>query len=346
MLLTIDGQPISEIGAWSLGEWSTNMQGPEELAWQMRAGAPDPRLRPSLLVELIDGGTVVWSGTSERPARGTGQMSARGHAAAAYETPALTAGGASTMVADTAIDAAISRGALLWRRPDSVSSTAVSTDTLGETPTIGELLDAVADEAGQWWRVGANRVVELYARPSTPRWLVTAGAGTLDVVEGDYASKLFGRRRTSTGGYATESVEDADATALTGYREDLVDLTPLGYTTQAKAEAILAGMLSKGRGRLKFANGVRGSRFEILNLGGVPAHLPAVSGGQLARFMVQHDETRYLQGRGYVDELIGRVVHPEGESSAVELQPLGLARGADFRDAVAFMASRRKRDRK
>lgn len=345
MFLTVDDKPVSELGSWALGEWSTILQGPEALAWRMRPTRPDSAIRPNQLIRLYDGGTCVWSGYANRPNRGSGEMSARGLHVKAYETAALDGSGNITQNLDVAIDAAIARGALPgWIRQASLSTTAVSTDvaTIDGDTTIGQLADAVADEQSKWWRVTANGVVQLYSRPTSPTWLLTPQAGTLDIVDGDYASRLYGRRRGSTGNFATEHVDDLDAEAATGYAEATTDLTALGYITQAKAEAILTGMLAKGRARFQFANGVEASRWQILTIGSVPAHLPAVNAGTVARFLVQHDDTRYLQGRGYVDELIGRVVHPEGQNTSIEVQPNGLVRGADWRDAIAYMTARSK----
>lgn len=345
MFITVDERPVSEIGPWAIREWTSNLQGPEDLTWIMRPGPPDPLLKPGALVELRDGSSTAWSGILTRPARGSGEIKARGHATQAYETPALDGAGAVTLSLDTAIDAAISRGALHWIRRTSIPNTGITGDntTITGVPNIGQLLDAYADETSQWWRVTPDRVVEMYAKPTTPRWFVTAEAGTVDIVQGDYASRLYGRRRTSTAGvYATEHIDDTAAEAALGYAEDTVDLTDLGYLTAGKAQSVLTGMLAKGRARPRFANGVRGSRWQILSIGQVPAHLPAIQAGELARFIVQHDETRLLQGRGYIDELIGRVIHTD-DPGVVEIQPDNLARGADWRDAVAYMASKRRR---
>lgn len=343
MLLTIAGIPMGEIGTHEIGEWTETVSGPEDLAWQMDPGPPDPRIKPGLLVELRDGGNVVWSGVSNRPNRRTGELSARGHAGEAYRCAAMDGSGNGTMVLDTAIDAAISRGALQWLRPNSISSTALTSDANGEIPTIGELLDAVTNTNDEWWRVGPDRVVETFAKPTSPKWWVSPDAGTLDVVEGDYASRLYGRRVGSAGGYSTTYSEDTDAEALYGYREDYTDLTGLGVLTAGEAQDILAGMLTKGRARLSFANSVIGSPLQIQTVGGIPAHLAAIKPAELARFMAQHDQSRYLQSRGYVDEMIGRVIHQGEQTTAAELQPHNLVKGADWRDAIAYMAHRKRR---
>lgn len=347
MFLTVDSRPVSEIGGWTITERTANLQGPEDLTWQMQPGPPDPLLKPGASVVLRDGSTVVWTGVLTRPVRGTGEFKAKGHATRAYSVPALDGAGAVTLNLDTAIDAAISRGALDWIRRTSIATAGVSSDstTIDGVPTIGQLLDAAADETSQWWRVTPGRVVELYSKPTTPKWFVTGEAGTIDIVEGDYASRLYGRRRTNTAGvYATEHIDDTAAEAALGYSEATVDLTPLGYLTAGKAQSILTGMLAKGRARPSFANSVRGTRWQILTIGQVPAHLAAVEPGDLARFIVQHDETRLLQGRGYIDELIGRVIHTD--PGVVEIQPDNLTRGADWRDAIAYMASKKGRKRR
>lgn len=337
MHIQVAGRPLTE--GYQLEEWSSTMQGSEAMEWTVKPGLPDPRLRPGQLVELFDGPACVWVGRLGQPDRAAGRMKATGLAELAYSTPSLNSGGAVTTVANTAVDAAITRGALPWIRDASLSAANVSTDTQGETPTIGEILDAAADDVGKWWRIGNDRRVEFYSKPTTPQWVTTPAAGALGVAEGDYASVLQGRRRDVTAGtYATETVSDAEALALLGRVEATVDLTALGYLTAAKAQSILAGRLAKGRARYKWTNGISVSPFTLRSPGGVPAHMTSVFGGDLVRFMVQRDESRYLRGRGYVDELIGRIEHRPTQG-VVELQPANLDEGIDLRDAVAGVGS-------
>jgi len=346
--IKVGGRWLSELAPWELGEWSTDLRGPDDLAWRMLPERPHPLLVAGALVEMYDAAVLRWSGRLDQPDLTTGDLRATGLYRTAYEVPALDGGGAPTSVANTAIDAAIARGALPgWKRSNFVSTTAMSADLQGEAPSIGDLLDVLADHEGKWWHLDESGEVDLFSRPAKTKWLVSEDAGALGFVEGDYASTIQGRRRSGASSYAVETVTDTSAAARFGPREGYEDLTHMGEMTSGRVSAVLIGQSTKGRNRFGFANSVTVTGEQLMTSGGVPAHLPCVKGGEVARFLVQRDQTRLLAGAGYVEEMLGKVVqHPQTRTA--ELQPADLAVGADFVDTLAWFAQRdnRKRRRK
>lgn len=346
MQIVVNGRLLCELGPWDLGDWSTELRGSDDLSWTMRQGRPHPYLRAGMLVELYDGPARVWYGRLDQPDLASGQLQATGLFRQAYDVPALDGGGAPTSVANDAIDAAITRGALPgWKRTGLVSTAAMSTDLQGEAPSIGELLDVLADHEGKWWRVQNDGDVELYSRPPNARWLVSASAGALGLAEADYASTIQGRRRSGASTWVVETYTDTAAASRFGAREGYEDLTHMGQMTQARVLAVLGGQASKGRARYGFTNSVPVSTYQLMSAGGVPAHLPAVRGGDVARFAVQPDQSRFLVGAGFVEEMIGRVIHHPRERYA-EIQPADLALGVDMVDTLAYFAERKPRRRR
>lgn len=340
---------LSELGPWQLGDWSTELRGSEDLTLTTRPGRPHPYLVTGAAVELFDATKRVWKGRLDRPDTAGGELKATGLYRLAYDVPALDGGGAPTSVANTAVDAAISRGALPgWSRSNFLSTTAMSNDLQGEAPMIGDLLDLLADHEGKWWRVDADGEVDLFARPSTPRWRVTQDAGALGFSEAGYASTLKARHRdTGSGtGWSISTFTDTSAATQFGPRESMSDYGHMGSMTGARVVAVLTGQSQKGQGRFGFANGVTVSRHQILTNGGIPAHLPIVKGGDLARFMVQHDQTRFLNGRGHVEEVLGKVTHHPASETA-DIEPANLDAGAgSFVDTLAWFATRDHKKRR
>lgn len=349
MQVKVGGRWLSELGPWQLGDWSTELRGSEDLAWVMTPGRPHPMLTTGAIVELYDATEPVWKGRLDYPNLSSGELAATGLYRIAYDVPALDGGGAPTSVANTAVDAAITRGALPgWSRSSFLSTTAMSNDLQGEAPSIGDLLDILADHEGKWWRVDATGEVDLYSRPATPKWRVPASAGALGFAEGDYASNLKARHRdTGSGtGWSVSSYTDSQAADRFGTRESSSELGYMGSMTPARVIAVLTGQATKGRARFGFANGVTVTRDTLTTLGGVPAHLPVVKGGDLAQFMVQHDQTRYLLGRGHVEEVFGKVTHHPTTLTA-DIEPANLAAGAgSFVDTLAWFADRDQKNRR
>ena len=334
MQLQVAGVWLSSLGAWGDLEWSTCLQGSDEVQWHMATtrqqslrGRRSRNRRP--LVTLYDSTRPVWAGVLGEPDDATGGFVATGLWKQAYNYTALTGAGARTSVPNTAVDAAINRG-LPWTRLGSLSASVVSSDVLDEVASVGELLDAWADKAGKRWAVNASGEVYAYTAPTSPSWHLTPGV-TLGTTDDSYASTLVGRRRTSTGGKDTEIVTDADAAARWGYREAWVDLTHLGYLTAGEANTILTAMLDKGIARLGYTNSVTVTSQQLLTAGGTPARLSQVRAGLKARVHGLWDDTRELNGRTTLDFLVGRTVH---QADTVELQPVGLA-PRNFTDVLA-----------
>lgn len=319
--LVVDGVALTSVAGWGDVEWSTNTHGSDELSFAVNS-TKRTVLRGRKRIQLYEGGLAIWSGTLNEPDQEAGTFRATGLWQLAENTPALDGGGVVTMIPDTAIDAAIARGALPgWSRPASVSGSAVSSDTLGEVPSLAQLLDAYADAASVWWAINAHGQVWSYSKPAYS--MVHTIREAPGISDEGYVTALLGRRRTNTGGYTTELVVDTAAAARWGYREQTIDLTKLGYITALKAQNIMQGQLDKGRARLGFSHSFEVTRATLLTAGGIGMNTRRAIAGKTLRFPLW-DATRELNGRPYLDVLIGRTTHRQNDPVA-ELEPWQMA---------------------
>lgn len=323
----VDGQWLTGIAPWGELTWSHAADGGcKDASWKMDLPATytSPNLRRNKLVEIRFGPQNIWQGILTEPdydddwtftAQG---LSALGDG----DWLAFDASLNTTSTPDTAIDQAIARG-IPWTRPSSISSAAFgsATDATDSINYVGDLLDAYADSVGRRWGVDAMGQVYCVADPTSPTWYLTPGSGRFGLADDDYASDLFGRYLTSTGTYATATVGDAAARASLGRREFPVDLTPLGTITALQAQTYLQGLLTKGKSRMGYTNGLTVNAYQLTTPGGTPASLPLVTAGDLVRmFGVVNEQGQPLP---YLDWVIGETSYEAG-SDTIGLTPVGL----------------------
>lgn len=335
--LKIDGRWANTIAPWGGLGWTTKAQGGmHELSWSMDVDTRfrDRSLRTDALVEIYDGPSRIGAGLLQEPDLAEGQFVARGLYRQAENFLALDASLDGTSVPNTAIDQAIARG-LLWGRAASFSSVAFTASTATTAPnTLHALLTDFSDSTSAFWYLDSVGFVHNTVPATTPTWFLAPGLTELGVAEDDYASDLFGRRLASGGSFEVETVGDATARAFFGRREAAVDLTTLGVISQAKAESILTGRLAKGLARPSFTKSVDVTPGQLLSRGGVPADLTMVRAGQVVRSHGLFDDIRFLNGKSYLDWLIGETRHEDG-SGVITLSPVGLAP----RDLAAVLAA-------
>lgn len=338
--LRIDGVWATGIAAWGGLEWVTKSQGGmHEITWSMDTDTTfrHPALRTGVLVEVFDGPARIGAGTLQEPDVASGSFVAMGLYRSAERFLCLDGSGNGTSIPNTAIDQAIVRG-LPWKRRQSFFASRFTPDGATDNPAatnyLNTLLDGVADQFTTYWLIDRDGYVLTRVADTEPTWLLPPGLTDLGVAEDEYASDLYGRRLGTGGTFAVNTRGDAKARAAFGRREAAVDLTPLGIITQAKAEAILDGMLAKGKARPAFTESVEVSSSQLLSIGGVPADLSMVEAGQVVRSYGFFDDIAQLDGRTYLDWLIGETKYADG-SDTIMLSPQGLAP----RDLAAVLAS-------
>lgn len=310
--------------------------GSDELSWALGT-QPTRRFRGGELVSGHIGGSCVWSGSLLEPDESQDRMTAQGAWREADGYMALTSGGLATAVPDTAIDQAIARG-LKWTRPISISSAATELDVSSGPARLGALLDAYAENSAKRWSVTPGRIVSAAADPTVPTYQTLPLDGGLGYALDNYASQLFGRYVNSAGGaLATTSSTDATADNLHGHREDVVDLTPKGPISTARAQAILAGLLATGRSTPKWTASIDLAYGELLNMGGVPVALETVAAGSVVRIHGGFELAQRLNGAMFIDVLIGQTDLSAGN---LTLQPMQVATRT-FVDALAAAMSKK-----
>lgn len=298
--------------------------GSEQLSWRMSPTFRHSLLeRGGLLVEGFDTGQRIWRGRLAQPAT-DGQFTASGSWSEAAGVLAIDGSGNATNVPDTAIDAAISRGAVSWTRPASVSSAAWG--TASEPMRLVDLLDQAMAGLGIRWYVNADGEARALADPTTPAFVipqVATGQG-LTLADDDYYSHLTGTYLAAGPVFVTVTVGDAAAATRWGRREALVDLTDMGVITAPTATAQLNARLALTGARLQFAESLQVGYGQITTTGGTPVALSTPRAGQMVRLVGVTDNSRPGGNLPYTDIVIGRSAYTDGEATAT-LSPVNLA---------------------
>ena len=324
--LRINGRWAAEIAGWGGLAWKTKLPGGvDEITWSMDTDVSyrHPALRSGVLVELFDGPERIGAGRLTEPDIAAGTFTATGLYRAEYgHALALDSSGAPTTTPNTAIDEALARGASTIKRAANFSSFAFTAEA-NNSNKILDLLNAFSDSTGSWPVVDGWGYITNFVPPTTPDLVLAPGSVDLGVAEDDYASDLYGTRLTSGGTFVVEHRGDADARAAYGRREEAVDLTSLGVITEAKAEAILDGLLAKGAARPAFTKAITVADGMLLNVNGAPVDLSTVTAGQVVRSSGLYDDVADL-GQSHLDWVIGETAYEAG-SGVISLSPLGLS---------------------
>jgi hypothetical protein len=317
--LRVGGYPATEIAAHSPVTWETRADGGSfkaSWAFALTRRSQHQALRPGTLVEVICGGVNMFTGWLGYPDRTTWECTAYGLASVAREQ-FLALDGTLSNTRDVA--AAITQAqATGWpaTNPDAITGTASGTAT-GNPVTLGVLLDDLALDLGKRWGVDGQGRLFMTADPTTPRWLAAPDSAAFGVTDEGAASTLYGRYLDSTTStYLT-------AIAGSGSPQEAVDLSDRGAMSNAQAVTILTGMLAETSGGA-WTNGVTLTRDQIQTVGGTPAFLPAVRGGQMVRTLGLDYATQGMA----LDTVIGATRYTQDEHSIyvepVNTKPHGL----------------------
>lgn len=337
---------VGKTGAWSdptyTTRWGDGACGNYEASWTMPlpSGFSHPLLRRGTLVELMDGPYRVGSPfVMSEPAVGAGfedpwQFTATGigrdvEGANSFFCFRLS-DGETTAIPSEAVDFAMSDGWRIAGRLASVPTSAIGgTATTEELMTVGSLLNATGDQAGQHWGVNSDNYLFFAADPTTPTYHVTPGAAALGTADDDYASVVRLRYNdSSTGTYKTVSATNTQTDTRFGRKNYAVNLTGAGAMSSATAQTYANGILAKFKGRLGWTNGLTLTSNEILTLGGVPASLSKVAedvgNGCMVRLYGIYNDLLEFNGQMWLDIVIGEAKYVD-DAQTIVLSPAGLA---------------------
>lgn len=192
------------------------------------------------LAEVRMGGLCLLAGWLTEPDWLGGTMSIEAAATEGGSTLCLDGSGNLSSTPDTILDAAISRAAVTWNRPASVSATPLTTgDTTAALNYVTDMLGQFATlNTGSRTYVDAMRSVRVGSDPTVAEIFIQSGAGELPWASEAQATRLAGRYQDATGTLGTVFVGS-------GPIEKAIDMTGLGPQTSASAAAILASALAQ-----------------------------------------------------------------------------------------------------
>lgn len=304
--------------------WSTAaVGGCWEAAFEIDPTKTPPGIDKSAAVQYRLGMTNVWRGVVDTISE-SGTVTCIGPWSAANEIGAMDGSGFGTLVPDTALSAAVARGAIGWRLPTAgVSNVAVIDGTSGEPMLLTDQLETLALKTGSIVGVDANFDLYYGAPPTTPNWIVSPHAGArLDVV-GDYVSHLWGDYISTSGAWAKVGpIINQPAADAWGRREATANLEEVGPINSTTAATILTSMLASGAARKSVTGTLSLSREQILTPGGEAAPLTMIRAGQRARLLGVGDGTNAAMRTLYTDIVIGQCSFTEGEDE-ISFDPMG-----------------------
>lgn len=304
--------------------WSTKaLGGCHEAAFEIDPTNIPPGMYRGAAVQLRSGMTNNWRGEVHNVGA-DGTVTCIGPWSVAAQIGALDGAGVGTLVPDTALNAAVARGAISWRIPTGgVSNVAVVDGTAGEPMLLTQQLEAWAIKTGAL--VGVDADNNIYAGPASanPAWVVSPHAGARLDVTGDYVTHLWGDYVTPAGTWGKVGpVIDTVAANAWGRRESTADLSELGPINSTTATTYIASMLATGAARKAVTGTLRLSRQQLMTPGGEPAALSMVKGGQRVRLLGVADGTNAAIRNLYTDIVIDQCSFTEGEDQ-ITFDPMG-----------------------
>lgn len=312
-------------------EWPTaGIGGPVSAQFSLLLPASQ---RPSWLVKgalaVVRSGLMpVLSGSIAETDWDSGTITIDGAAREGGTTACLTAGGLTSSTPDTVIDAAISRAAITWSRPLSISTTALTSgDETARLNSVTELLAAYAVESGSRLYVDASRQLLKGSDPTVAEVFTIPGAGELAWTTERQATRIIGRWANSSGTLTNTVVGS-------GAIERLVDMTPKGPLDSTRATNILNSILAKSTSggwtngltlsATQFLGGRRGTLCEVAN---------RVGRGVIVRLNGQRDPRPDRPPVGYVDFIVERSEWHVADGT-ITLTPRGMV-ASDFGSILA-----------
>lgn len=242
-------------------------------------------------------------------------------------TVCLTSGGVPSSTPDTVIDAAISRGAITWTRPASISASALTTgDETEKLNTVTDLLTAYADESGSRLYVDQYRRLLKASDPTFSTVFAIPGAGELAWATEAQATRLIGRWKNAAGTLSTTIVGS-------GALERRIDMTPRGQLDSTRANAILNSILTRSTAG-GWVNGLTLTSGQFLSAPHLAGIAEAAGRGLMVRNLGQRDPRQDRVQVGFVDFIVERSEWNVSEGT-ITLTPRGMV----SRDFAAILKS-------
>jgi hypothetical protein len=314
----VDGRPLSSLASW--GDLKITHRWPYgcwALDWGM-ALKPYQRpigLKADVPVEARMGSAVIWSGVLVRPDWDAGTFEADGLARQGEETLCLTSDGETTSTPDTAIDAAIARGAVDWIRRSSLSSAAFADGgSTADLNYVTALLDAWSSAQGKRWGVNARREVYAVADPTTPSIYIRPGTGVLGVA----AEAIAG---TVVGAYYDADHVPHRVSVGSGRPEVGVGLANRGALDSTSATAIITGIRDQLQAVTGWTNGITVTADQVTAPGGEGMALDRVVAGEMSRLLGLRDERG---ASAQTDIVLGETIW-DVTAGTVQCNPVGLS---------------------
>jgi hypothetical protein len=272
-------------------------------------------------VDLMIGARPVWPGYLSEVDWDSGRITARGSATEGDSTPTLDNSGLTTSIPDSAVDSAITRGEVTWRRASSISSTAYGAS--GETVSLNSLTDLLTawqTEAKKRTYVDPSRALRVADDPTVPSYHLLPGSGELSWASEAQADRLIGRYQSSAAG-ALSNVTVTAPGAKVPYTVRMIDMTPRGLLDSTRATNILQGILADVAAG-GWTGGITITRHDFAGAPDLSEVAESVGRGLMVHKLGQRDPRPGRVPVGYIDFIVGQSVWRPVEDT-ITLTPIG-----------------------
>ena len=290
---------LGELGHVTALRYSFTLPGgPDQMSCtlQREARYRTSALTPGRWVEVLRGGSVVWSGKLDEPDCSSGLWSITAQGAGVFGTSLGAVFHTWLNNPDESINNAIARG-LNWTNP-GIGSPAGMWLGQRQNPgslTITDLLNLVCTRGGLTWYVGRQNRLSVFPLPSKVNRVLVATSPVSRSLGGDINTIWIRHRdivpdpsdtviKKVKKGYVTISVTNDASIAKHGPLETFLDLSSAGLMTDAEASAVGQHVLDRYQ-RASFAGPFTVQPGQYLNRGGVPVDLGCEQAGTVARLV-------------------------------------------------------------
>jgi hypothetical protein len=302
--------PTAGIGGPVSAQFSLLLSASQRPGWLTKGALSEVRL----------GGFPLLAGAVAEVDWSNGTVTIDGAAREGSTTTALTAGGLTSSTPDTFIDAAITRGALTWTRPASISTTALAIGETEKLNNVRDLIAAYADESGSRIFVDPWRRILKDVDPTAPEVFVIPGAGELPWTTDQQATRILGRWANLAGTLKTTGVGS-------GAIERPIDMTPKGPLDSTRATNILNSILAKSSSG-GWTGGLTLSASQCMGTPHLASIAERVGRGLMVRLNGQRDPRTSSLPVGYVDFIVDRSEWHVTDGT-INLSPRGMV-SSDF----------------
>jgi len=306
------------------------------------SGSRPAAIDPGRTVEILRGGSIVWSGrlNEGQPSASGWALSAHGLGGMATDFDAVyTPLSAAGWTLNGPVDAAIARG-LPWVNP-GITAGWLSQQVDSGSQKISDHLNGIAGPSGQTWEVDNWSALRMFPLPAVVNRLVLSTGPIARTISRDLTTLFLKYAQSDDGqGNVVYGLTDAfnqQAIDERGATEDYQDLSNAGVMSASAAQAVGNTELARYQ-RVAWAGPITVRQGQILTTGGTAVDLGCERSGTVDRVLVTGQPFGGEASAGLVQFVRGQYEY-YSDSDTAQITPMQSAR-ADLSSLLSLIAPR------